>query len=211
MKIVMLTELHAAFVRADYCVPAVAGDRSSDVFDRIVSSMGFSQEINVPERVKNTTMSVYLRNRTLSERNTFDLKSFVISRCVLRQRSAVCKRGGLRARVASRAKQIKYNASWDLPVSKEAAQPEHAGVLAKLPAERFYTTKEWLQLRVEVIRNAKSRCGMCGASAKQVRLHVDHIKSRVAYPELAFAIKNLRVLCEACHRGRHLADAVSCC
>lgn len=210
MKIMNIMEEHISIIQNDYGVAAERGERCADIFDRIAISMGFIDEINAPERVKNTAMSVYLRGRSKSKRNTFDFAAFVAARWIRRHSAHQKRRLCVARRRVRLADRIRMEESWAVPVSRESSQPEHAGVLAKLPASKFYTTKEWLQLRVEVIRNAKSRCILCGASAAQSRLHVDHIKSRVAYPELAFSIGNLRVLCEACHRGRHLADAVSC-
>jgi hypothetical protein len=210
MKIVSLKEWHIAHVFSDYGVVVEVGATSADAFNQIVCSLGYSDGCNIADSIKNTAMTAYLRARENSSDVAFDLAAFALEECTKKQRAHMRSRTVLEARKKNKALQTKMLASWGVPVSREAEQPEHAGILAKLPAERFYSTKEWLQLRAEVIRNANSRCSLCGASAVQSRLHVDHIKSRIAHPEQAFTISNLRVLCEPCHRGRHLADAVSC-
>ena len=43
---------------------------------------------------------------------------------------------------------------------------------------------------------------VCGASGKQTVLHVDHIKPRSKYPELALDPNNLQVLCKDCNLGK---------
>jgi 5-methylcytosine-specific restriction endonuclease McrA len=43
----------------------------------------------------------------------------------------------------------------------------------------------------------------CGASPKDgIRVHVDHIKPRRDFPELALTFDNLQVLCEVCNHGK---------
>ena len=47
------------------------------------------------------------------------------------------------------------------------------------------------------------RCCLCGRTVKDgVALHVDHIKPRSKYPELALDIENLQILCDECDDGK---------
>ncbi|GIU02454.1 HNH endonuclease [Shewanella algidipiscicola] len=67
----------------------------------------------------------------------------------------------------------------------------------------FYKSKAWLKLRLEALERYGRRCVSCGASVQTgVVLHVDHIKPRSRYPELALDINNLQILCEACNLGK---------
>lgn len=50
------------------------------------------------------------------------------------------------------------------------------------------------------------RCLACGADGSQTRLHVDHIKPRSLFPELALVEDNLQLLCEACNLGKMAWD-----
>lgn len=45
---------------------------------------------------------------------------------------------------------------------------------------------------------------MCGRSPKihGVVIHVDHIKPRSKFPELALDVNNLQILCEDCNVGK---------
>ena len=71
----------------------------------------------------------------------------------------------------------------------------------------FYRTKAWLTLRVRVLAASDGRCKLCGISAEAgVSLHVDHIKPRSQYPELALEESNLQVLCEACNLGKMTSE-----
>jgi 5-methylcytosine-specific restriction endonuclease McrA len=77
-------------------------------------------------------------------------------------------------------------------------------------AVSFYASAEWFQLRYEALRRCGARCQCCGATRIEAgRLHVDHIKPRSKFPELALDINNLQVLCEKCNLGksnRHTDD-----
>jgi len=69
----------------------------------------------------------------------------------------------------------------------------------------FYSSQAWLNLRRQVLERDGNRCACCGASPTHdpnVVLHVDHIKPRSKYPELALDINNLQILCAACNLGK---------
>lgn len=65
----------------------------------------------------------------------------------------------------------------------------------------FYKTDEWARLRYEVLKEADS-CLCCGATKKNSRLTVDHVKPIWKYPELRLVKANLQVLCTLCNKGK---------
>ncbi len=82
--------------------------------------------------------------------------------------------------------------------SRRAALPKGDG---------FYTTPEWRRLRYSVLRASDGRCECCGARPSPSKpLHVDHIKPRSRFPELALVRSNLQVLCEDCNLGKGNSD-----
>jgi len=78
---------------------------------------------------------------------------------------------------------------------------------ARLP-ENFTSTPEWRKLRFEVLKESNGQCCLCGRSAREhgVVLHVDHIKPKSLWPDLALAKSNLQVLCEDCNMGKGNRD-----
>lgn len=68
----------------------------------------------------------------------------------------------------------------------------------------FYTTKRWLALRYDALKRSDGRCELCGSSDS---LHVDHIKPRSLFPELAYEPTNLQVLCRDCNFGKGNRDS----
>lgn len=68
----------------------------------------------------------------------------------------------------------------------------------------FYSSKEWRQIRYMVIKHYGGECMACGRSKKHhgVVIHVDHIKPRSRFPDLALKFDNLQVLCEECNLGK---------
>jgi 5-methylcytosine-specific restriction endonuclease McrA len=72
----------------------------------------------------------------------------------------------------------------------------------------FLTSWEWRTLRYEVLLKHGRRCMCCGASPDDGRtvIHVDHIKPRFRYPELALSEDNLQVLCGVCNQGKGAWD-----
>lgn len=71
----------------------------------------------------------------------------------------------------------------------------------------FYRSQEWRSLRVEVLAESNRRCLLCGNSPENgITLHVDHIKPRSLFPELALEKSNLQVLCEDCNLGKMTSE-----
>ncbi len=69
----------------------------------------------------------------------------------------------------------------------------------------FLQSYEWRKLRLQALKRYGRRCGCCGtvpSSDNSVRLHVDHIKPRKYFSELALDISNLQILCEDCNHGK---------
>ena len=53
------------------------------------------------------------------------------------------------------------------------------------------------------LKENDGRCECCGRGRNDgIILHVDHIKPRKKYPELALDPKNLQVLCNECNHGK---------
>ena len=75
------------------------------------------------------------------------------------------------------------------------------------PRGDFYKSDSWRILRYEALRLHGGKCQLCGATrADGVRIHVDHIKPRSKYPELALQLSNLQLLCEPCNMGKSNYD-----
>lgn len=68
----------------------------------------------------------------------------------------------------------------------------------------FYGTREWLQIRVDVLEKYECKCMMCGRSPKKhgIVIHVDHIKPISKYPHLKLHLDNLQILCDECNLGK---------
>lgn len=71
----------------------------------------------------------------------------------------------------------------------------------------FYSSGDWAKVRYAALINYGGRCACCGSSAADgLRMHVDHIKPRSKFPELALDLKNLQVLCETCNLAKSNID-----
>lgn len=74
-----------------------------------------------------------------------------------------------------------------------------------LPKEdEFYSSREWLKLRMKVLEEYECKCMACGQSPKVhgIVVHVDHIKPRSTHPKLELVFSNLQLLCEDCNMGK---------
>lgn len=76
------------------------------------------------------------------------------------------------------------------------------------PKNDFYSSKEWRQVRYQVIKKHGGGCMACGRSKKEhgIVIHVDHIEPRSKRPELALCFENLQLLCEDCNLGKSNTD-----
>lgn len=71
----------------------------------------------------------------------------------------------------------------------------------------FYETQIWKRVRYKALVKYGNRCQCCGSGPQTgAVLHVDHIKPRSKYPQLAFSIGNLQVLCADCNIGKSNKD-----
>lgn len=72
----------------------------------------------------------------------------------------------------------------------------------------FFASREWRELRYDVLRQLGAACACCGRSKIHgVVLHVDHIKPLWTHPELKLDPNNLQVLCEDCNIGKGAWDS----
>ena len=73
--------------------------------------------------------------------------------------------------------------------------------------KEFTQTPEWKALRAKVLKANGWKCAHCGVGRRGWhKLHVDHIKPRSLYPELALEESNLQVLCERCNQAKSNYD-----
>ena len=67
----------------------------------------------------------------------------------------------------------------------------------------FLQSTEWKKLRSEVVRKYGRKCMKCGSTPKNPKMtHVDHIKCRKHFPELALDFENLQILCCNCNKEK---------
>ena len=90
---------------------------------------------------------------------------------------------------------VVYRSKHELPVLKVNTQTN------------FYRTKAWRELRLSILLESDCSCKICGITSERgAVLHVDHIKPRSLYPELALDKSNLQVLCEDCNIAKSNSD-----
>lgn len=70
--------------------------------------------------------------------------------------------------------------------------------------DRFYSSKEWRNLRKRVIEFYGNNCLKCGSYCEEV--HVDHIKPRSKFKELELCFDNLQPLCWLCNLTKSNKD-----
>lgn len=71
----------------------------------------------------------------------------------------------------------------------------------------FYLSDAWREVRYRALALHGGACQCCGARPTAGHpLHVDHIKPRSRFPELALELSNLQILCEDCNLGKGARD-----
>jgi len=78
------------------------------------------------------------------------------------------------------------------------------GTRSKSARDDFYSSPQWRNShgRYEALKRSGGKCECCGASGKDVRLCVDHIKPVRRYWALRFSPENMQVLCDGCNLGK---------
>lgn len=74
-------------------------------------------------------------------------------------------------------------------------------------SDAFYESEQWRDLRYRALVHHGGKCQACGATGHEKVLHVDHIKPRSKFPELALKLSNLQVLCVDCNLGKSNRDS----
>ena len=108
---------------------------------------------------------------------------------------------------------IHKETGWDIPGKASAyrayinkfSRSLNARVRQKrLPAAGdFYNSRQWKELRFMALNLCDGTCQLCGARASDgVQIHVDHIKPRSKFPELALDLDNIQILCADCNIGK---------
>lgn len=70
-------------------------------------------------------------------------------------------------------------------------------------SQAFLNSEEWKRVRWLALKKFGFACMACGRTRRDgVILHIDHIKPRCRYPELALSLDNLQVLCQTCNFGK---------
>lgn len=77
---------------------------------------------------------------------------------------------------------------------------------ARIAWDGFYESDIWRNMRYEVFRKYGQKCLKCGVAGHKKQLHVDHVKPKVRYPELALDIRNLQILCQDCNWEKAAKD-----
>lgn len=67
----------------------------------------------------------------------------------------------------------------------------------------FLESAAWRELRRKAVKQYGRRCMKCGTTPRNPTLtHVDHIKPRKLFPELALVFDNLQILCARCNKAK---------
>lgn len=87
---------------------------------------------------------------------------------------------------------------------KTKSKQRKLDIVSKADNSEFFSSNDWLRLRVNVLEKYGASCMMCGRNYREdrVKIHVDHIKPRSKYPELALCVNNLQILCADCNIGK---------
>ena len=97
---------------------------------------------------------------------------------------------------------IKKVATMSMPTKWESVPEDN------LSGKDFYNSSAWRKLRYQVLAEDGRVCVACGENrvynekGVRIRYHVDHIKPRSLYPELALSRRNMQVMCECCNLGK---------
>lgn len=75
--------------------------------------------------------------------------------------------------------------------------------------KEFYESWMWKELRFKILQKYNATCLLCGASSRDAKICVDHIRPISLYWSKRFDLDNLQTLCEDCNKGKsnkHITD-----
>lgn len=87
---------------------------------------------------------------------------------------------------------------------KEERKAERTGDITF--SQKVQSSRQWKALRKKATEYYGKQCHRCGDSGYGVEIHVDHIKPKSKYPELAFDPNNLQILCRDCNFEKGAKD-----
>ena len=77
-------------------------------------------------------------------------------------------------------------------------------IISKEKKDRYYKylrSKQWADIKLDLIQTRGAQCERCGAKRKQLRyLHVHHLTYKNLFNEEP---EDLEILCAPCHRAEH--------
>lgn len=86
---------------------------------------------------------------------------------------------------------------------KRRIDEEYARQQCELLGNNFYKSRVWKTVRQRALKIYGTECHCClSRGSKLEPLHVDHIKPKSLYPNLALDITNLQILCKKCNEQR---------
>lgn len=153
-----------------------------DLLNYVLKRLGVEEEApKVNQKICRIFLNIWLVNKEL------DPKELFVSCCVYA---------------------FSWKAEKDIKkIGKVLAYDEHKFTICNLPSEKFYNSPEWSKIRYKTLSNRGNRCECCGRSPKNgVVIHVDHIKPRSIFPELALEEDNLQILCDQCNIAKSNSD-----
>ena len=78
-----------------------------------------------------------------------------------------------------------------------------------LASREFLDSYEWATIRYKALKRYGGTCKACGIQAgmksddgRPAVIHVDHVKPRKKYPQLALNLSNMQPLCHLCNKGK---------
>lgn len=84
---------------------------------------------------------------------------------------------------------------------------EREFISTSMRSETFYRTLEWKSFRYQILKLRGNHCECCGRGPKDgAIIQVDHILPRWIYPEKAFDVSNMQILCLECNEGKGKSD-----
>jgi len=116
--------------------------------------------------------------------------------------------------IKSRAKKKQTRTNYYLNLSYEALKKksftDHKQMsdndfskIIHVTSNKFLLTDEWKKLRKKAVDLYGNKCKKCGFQGTVNHpIHIDHIKPRKMYPELALDITNLQPLCGRCNKEK---------